>query len=226
MENAADALQMAAAVLIFVLALTIAINSFGQARQTAQLILDYNDREYDYTYVEQNVDEHGNLVTKRLVSLESIIPTIYKAYRENYRIVFDNLEKTGCFLYKKRQDNKNLPNYGDFVEVYEIDMEQGGTLANEERKLQFIMRILYGNDYKDWDDKMENYFSPSFQFGNLSDGGLYGIIKKNNWVFEESIGVYYQEQAKGEDGTGGTAGENVPEANLTEKRVITYKIIN
>ena len=51
MENAADALQMAAAVLIFVLALTIAINSFSQARQTAQLILDYNDREYDYTYV-------------------------------------------------------------------------------------------------------------------------------------------------------------------------------
>ena len=38
MENAAEALKMAAAVLIFVVALTVASNSFGQARQTAQLI--------------------------------------------------------------------------------------------------------------------------------------------------------------------------------------------
>ena len=226
MENAADALQMAAAVLIFVLALTIAINSFGQARQTAQLILDYNYREYDYTYVDQNVDEHGNLVTKRIVGLESVIPTIYKAYRENYRIVFDNLKEKGYYLYKIREDDKTQPNYGKFVEVYEIDMEHGGTLGSDERKLQFIMRLLYGNKYRDWNTNMEDYFSSSFEFGNLSDGGLYGIIKKNNWVFEESIGVYYQEQAKGEDGTGGTAGENVPEANLTEKRVITYTIIN
>ena len=82
MENAADALQMAAAVLIFVLALTIAINSFGQVRQVSQLIIGYNDREYDYTYVEDN----GN--TERIVGLESIVPSIYKAYRENYKIVF------------------------------------------------------------------------------------------------------------------------------------------
>ena len=83
MENAADALQMAAAVLIFVLALTIAINSFGQVRQISQLIIGYNDREYDYTYVEDNG------TTERIVGLESIIPSIYKAYRENYKIVFD-----------------------------------------------------------------------------------------------------------------------------------------
>ena len=46
MENAADALQMAAAVLVFVLALSISINAFGEARQTAQTILDNRDREY------------------------------------------------------------------------------------------------------------------------------------------------------------------------------------
>ena len=92
MENAAEALKMAAAVLIFVVALSIAINSFGQARQTAQLILDYTDREYDYTYVEENKDSNGDVMTERIVSLESIIPTIYKAYRENFKIVFDGCE--------------------------------------------------------------------------------------------------------------------------------------
>ena len=63
MENAAEALHMAAAVLIFVLALTISINAFSEARMTSQTLLDYNDREYEYTYVEDNG------TTKRIVGL-------------------------------------------------------------------------------------------------------------------------------------------------------------
>ena len=51
MENAADALKMAAAVLVFVVALSISINAFGQARRTTQTILEYKDREYEYTYI-------------------------------------------------------------------------------------------------------------------------------------------------------------------------------
>ena len=40
MENAADALKMAAAVLMFVLALSVSIVSFGQARQASDVILN------------------------------------------------------------------------------------------------------------------------------------------------------------------------------------------
>ena len=39
MENAADALKMAAAVLVFVLALGISISSFSQARYTADVLI-------------------------------------------------------------------------------------------------------------------------------------------------------------------------------------------
>ena len=39
MENAIDALKMAAGVLIFVMALSISINAFGQAREAATVIL-------------------------------------------------------------------------------------------------------------------------------------------------------------------------------------------
>ena len=42
MENAADALKMAAAVLIFVLAISVAILMFGQVRETAKKI-SYTD---------------------------------------------------------------------------------------------------------------------------------------------------------------------------------------
>lgn len=90
MENVADALKMAAAVLAFVLALSISINAFGEARQSSQIILDSRDREYDYdyTYVE-NIES-----TQRIVSAETIIPSIYRAYKENYKIVFKDKSRS------------------------------------------------------------------------------------------------------------------------------------
>ena len=48
MENAVDALKMAGAVLMFVIALSVSIVAFGQVRQTADIILDYKDRETVY----------------------------------------------------------------------------------------------------------------------------------------------------------------------------------
>lgn len=208
MENAADALQMAAAVLIFVLALTIAINSFGQARQTAQLILDNNDREYDYTYVDYDI-----ATTKRIVSAESMLPTIYKAYRENYKIIFEGLTKDE-YLYEQRNEDGV---WGE--KVYSIDMEFGVRLADDRRKLQFLMALLYGENMEETGgntfDELSEYFEDSAGV-RLKKDGLYDTIKGKTFV--ESIGVYYQEEAKGGDVS------NVPEANLTEKRVITYTL--
>ena len=47
MENAADALKLAAWVLIFVLALSIAMNAFSTTRAASNAILSYKDREYE-----------------------------------------------------------------------------------------------------------------------------------------------------------------------------------
>ena len=212
MENAADALHMAASVLIFVLALTISINAFGQVRQTSQALVEYNDREYSYTYVEENTDEAGNVLTERLVGLDSIIPSIYKAYRENYKIVFRDSETSetaenlleGDGLYRKRNNET-----GDYEPVYKIDLENE-SLAGDKQKLDFLSVILYGN-------KADNFGDISSRLENLgislNSVGLYDKI--NNRKLKEDIGIYYQEE------TGGV-GEDVPEANKTEKRVITY----
>lgn len=213
MENAVDALHIAASVLIFVLALTISINAFGQARQTADTLVSYNDREYSYSYVEENTDEEGNVLTERLVGLDSIIPSIYKAYRENYKIVFENSETIldkNEGLYKKR-NNKT----GEYEPVFQIDLENE-SLAGEEQKLEFLMAIIYG-------DKIDNFDSVSDRVRNnsgisLNNNGLYDKINNRNRKFKEDIGIYYQEEAGG-------VGEDVPEANKTEKRVITYTLI-
>ena len=61
----------------------IVINAFGMARQTTDILISYNDNEYYTDYVEQ-----GN--TERKVGYETIIPAIYRAYKENYKIIFLN----------------------------------------------------------------------------------------------------------------------------------------
>ncbi len=86
MENAVEALKMAGAVLMFLIALTVSIVSFGQARIASDTLLDMQDRETDYI----NTDNYYKLTgTERVVGLETIIPTIYRVYHENYRIVFE-----------------------------------------------------------------------------------------------------------------------------------------
>ena len=221
MENAVDALHMAASVLIFVLALSISINAFGQARQTADMLVSYNDREYSYTYVEENTDEAGNVLTERLVGLDSIIPSIYKAYRENYKIVFRDSETSETAenllgndgLYRKRNNET-----GNYDPVYKIDLEKE-SLAGDEQKLEFLSAILYGDDADNFDD-----ISPRLRnLGiSLNSTGLYDKI--NNRKLKEDIGIYYQEESVLLDDCYDieTSGSDVPEANKTEKRVITY----
>lgn len=227
MENAAEALQMAAAVLIFVLALSIAINSFGQARQTSQLILGYKDREYEYSYVEDNG------TTKRIVGIESIVPSIYKAYRENYKVVFDettyNVIGLDTGLFQKRKEGT----LSEYEPVFEIDLENQ-TLGTDEQKELFIMAVLYGDRLNKISSINFNQIKEDFRRNSgvlLNDRGLYDIIKEGTLRFEESIGQYYQEEAgEKEDSStpGGTTDPDdeseVPESNLTLKRVITYTL--
>ena len=83
MENASDALIIGFSILIFVLALTVAINSFTQAKGISDSILYTSDESNYYEYIEsKEPDKH------RIVGLETIIPTLYKYYKENYTVVF------------------------------------------------------------------------------------------------------------------------------------------
>jgi len=196
MENVTDALKMAAGVLIFVLALSISINAFGQARRTAAIILEYGDREYDYTYVEESE------TTERTVGVEGIIPSVYKAYKENYKIIFEtSLFSDG--LYKKRNAE------GNWDDIYEIDLEKE-VLGNDKQKEQFITAILYGAD-----SDTKTAFMTNLGI-SLNDYGIYDTIKGKK--FKESLGIYYQD-------SDGTIDESVPNANKITKRVITYSDI-
>lgn len=206
MENAAEALKMAAAVLIFVLALSISINSFSEVRQTSQTILNYRDREYETTYVEDN----GS--TERLVGAETIIPSIYKIYQENYKIIF-NINSIG-YLYKKKITEGE--NKGQDEEINYIDLQKE-VLGNESQKQRFIQAILYGvNSFKEKSDVEKEFKNLGIEFNN-PNGGIFEKIK--NIKYKESLGVYYQEEVDSDSAS------KISENNKTKKRVITYSDI-
>lgn len=198
MENIADALKMAAEVLIFVLALSISISAFGQARQTSQILLEYNDdRIYEYTWIEANSKD-----TNRIVGAETIVPAIYRAYKENYKINFEFKDNNSC-LYTKLDENTGDMNV--LVRTIDLEKEIIGTNAQKE---EFITYLLYGTKITD-----ETPLEKSLGI-DLPQSGLYGIIVDGKLKFEEKLGIYYQEEVDGRYDT--------PKSNRTKKRIITY----
>lgn len=200
MENAADALKMAGAVLIFVLAISVAIVSFGQVRETADTILDYKDRETTYEYIDEDTTEELGL--GRQVSLETVIPSIFRAYLENYKIVFVGLSEPIYTI--------NVRGQNDGINKYTLDLETSTeykniVLANEEQKSEFLCGILY-HEFKD--EKSE--FLKTYNI-TLPNRSLYDQLKGKTII--EHIGIYYQDDS-----------ENTPDVNKIKKRIITYVI--
>lgn len=202
MENATDALKMAGAVLIFVLAISIIILAFGQVRETADTILDYKDRETTYLYYEGEG-------TVRTVGLETIIPTIFRSHLEHYKIVFEDSSGNPITIYTIVQND------GTKIERKSIDLSKE-VLNDNEKKAEFLCGILYHDFSKmkgNSQIEKENYFKNT-NFGmkiELPTKSLYEQLQGK--TIKEYLGVYYDND-----------GPDIPESMKEKKRVITYVI--
>lgn len=98
MEDAADAIVMAGAILVFVIALSLAMTMFTTARSTADVVLYASDTTNYYEYM----DIANNTAKNRVVSWETVIPTLYKYYKENYTVVFLDKNGNGLKLYQSK----------------------------------------------------------------------------------------------------------------------------
>ncbi len=209
MENAADALKMAAAVLAFVLALGISMSSFSEVREVSKIILNYKDKEYNYTYIPSD----GN--TTRKVSVETVVQSIYRAYNENYKIYFyeNGNETDPLTIFQKDTTTENI-NY--------IDLRKQA-LPSVEKRNQFIGCILYGSSYKDPSGKSFKEIQNDFkELGIiLQEEGLYDKIVSSGGA-EEKFGIYYEDDEIEDSSNPDDSESNVPQANRIKKRVITY----
>ncbi len=134
MENAVEALKMAFAYIVFGIALSISIVMFTKAKSTSDMVLTTQDETnyYDYyTYEEEGYDREERVAKyqKRIVGLETVIPTLYKYYKENYTVVF----KVGDY----DAENGSLSNVSNMV-IYK---------SKSPYKQESSNKVLWG-DYK------------------------------------------------------------------------------
>lgn len=115
MENATDALKIAFAAMIFVMALTMAITMFSQLNSTSKMVLSASDITSFYEYEESNQKN-------RIVGLEAIIPTLYKYYKENYTVLFLNAKGKPLPLYDTQTD---IASWGSGTDLNGINTNKG-----------------------------------------------------------------------------------------------------
>lgn len=194
MENAVEALKIAFAVMMFVMALTLSISSFSNANSAVTSIVNMRDRETDYTYVKPSSS------LTRTVGLESIVPSMYRAYSQNMEIYFFDKNGNPLILYYKTNldDGTRIQKDGSDVGINYIDLSLENFESDEEAFSH--LDILLGAIPGEYDGKYKNQLNEAYS------KGLYAYLSQ--FTFEESLGEYTQ-------GTGA--------ASIT-KRVITYKV--
>lgn len=168
MENAVEALKMGFAVLVLITALSLAIFSFTKVRETTDAITSGADiKKY---YQQLSLDATGvsntNALSSRIVGVETVIPTLYRYYKENYTILFyvgyNYDESTGKFssiepmvLYYSEASSEYLKNstlvaesingsaiYGFDIQDEQIRREPWS--ANQEKSYNFIKEFVNG----------------------------------------------------------------------------------
>mgnify|MGYP004464486165 FL=1 len=204
MENAAEALKMAFGVLMLVLALTLCISSFSQAREAVDSIITIKDRETSYTYLASADD------STRIVGIETVVPTMYKAYKENFEVHFLKADGTDLVLYKYQDQNGNKRD----ISIIDLESEEH---ADSQRAINRLDYILSGTEKGPNDPAKKEVASIT---GGTS--GLYQYFK--NRKFEERMGEYYQEDKEGK--TTDENGATILDINKSKKRVITYILQN
>lgn len=181
MENAADALKMAAAVLIFVIALATAMFGFTKARQAASAVMSKSDnaRYYD----SDNID----ILDSRIVGIETVIPALYSYFKEGYTVLFytanwnkdnnqpENIKKMTLYytealpgnlsLSKKLQNNED--NGFSFSHSYEDE--------NGVNRTTTLYRGIYGLDSDDEAVRREPWASDEVSYKNF----IMSLINRN-----------------------------------------------
>ena len=139
MENVAEALKMAAFVMLFVGALTIAMLTFS----STQSILFNRDKRSYYSYIEEEdyIISETEFKTERIVSLDTILPTLYRYYKENYRVEFYKEDGSPLYLYwNRKNEHVNALDIDDEMQTYEY--WQGSPQATKEHLDKVVTEVL------------------------------------------------------------------------------------
>lgn len=174
MENAAEALKIAFAVMMFVVALTLSISSFSQATDAVKAITSLRDREEQYTYVQPTAK------LTRTVGIETVVSTLYRARKQtDIAIYLVKQDGTPISLYRTKDSE------GNEVDINYIDFSKlnFGLFGDKE---EFLDLLLGGTKIEKWDELEKKYKITLNE--DISENGLYEKLKGEK--FEEQLGEY------------------------------------
>lgn len=113
MENGADALLMAFAVLIFIIALSVTFSSLAQAKSTADIVLFYSDRENFQTPLKDDAENVSN--GGRTVGVDTVIATIARCAKEKFSVKIIDGDTTYIFEYDVQTQEQIKKQIEDFI---------------------------------------------------------------------------------------------------------------
>lgn len=234
MENAVDALKMGFAVIVFVMALTIAVMMFSQLNQVSKMVVSSSDITKYYEY-EIPKDEEQT----RIVGLETIIPTLYKYYKENYTVLFLNEKGDPLNLYDSQTNRALWSQKGAIAKYYTTNENEYETLDRKsvcafDIDDETIRHEPWTGSLSDYKENIDAFLNGGF-FKYKSDGtdenGKTGYDYKPGFIanykskkFKETLGEYRYNQ------NNSTEDENTKYTSSLlknrKKRVIIYQLQN
>jgi len=173
MENAADALIMAVDMLIFILALTLCISSFSNVRQGVDNIINRpetikmaKDSDVYINFIQSN-----KYKATRVVGVETVVPTLYRAVKENYVVYI-----------------KFNHNISSFVGLEETIATKNFEIENEDGSKNILNGIIY--KFKAGNNPLEKNNSA---INKLLQNGLYNELE--DCKFYEYLGEFKYDTA-------------------------------
>lgn len=224
MENITRALIMAFSMLVFVIGFSYAMYLINGLTATSSTLLETVTTTKYYDNIEVSSD-----IATRDVGVETIIPTLYRYYKENYAV-------------------KILDQDGNVIQIFDLSLENKIAKAaayekNTDKELMSLKKSIYNNETQKaymfkapWVGSEENIIARIDYFLNGTNGyiknalvnyentiGEGGFLKQyGDSVFEESFVeyAYSGETISTEDGLETITGST----QESSKIIITYKV--
>lgn len=229
MDNTVQALYMAAAVLVFMLAVSLTLSSFSTFRNDLEDIILAEERVDAATITEEEGGEtktrYINYISSsnevRTVGIETLANSLFRVFKENYTVVIK--------LKNEHNEYDEFTGTGSLVKYSNLLLKGNGfTIISGDNKPNVKKQEYKGTPIIKEDDKILVFDIPSAQndkeyINKALDAGLYKLLKDK--TFTEYTGVYYETDTV-PIGTTTSSGSNannaVSSANKNKARVITY----
>ena len=169
MENAVKALEYAFAVLVFVIGLSASIYMLSEVKNTSDIVFSRVDTKQFYTDVLipadeleiegktpsgdvteeelRELNENGRIkYNGRIVNVETIVPTLYRYYKENYIVEFYDLEGNNIIKFDLSQETTTRQLWTANPEVdakKRLDIFLNGIKGKEEETTAIINSQTY-----------------------------------------------------------------------------------